>query len=292
MDWRELSVEVNNEAVEAVAALLQEKATQGVVINENGDRVKVTAYFHDNENFATLFKELKSNIEKLNDFGLQTVEISFSVNITHDEDWSTSWHRFFKPVEAGERFLICPDWEQCNSRKREVIYINPGRAFGIGSHETTRICIALLEKYISDDVVNLLDIGTGTGILAIISARLGVKEIMAVDIDPAAVDAARENVEKNGVKERVTVRHGDLAKDVQGKYSLIVANLLPDLIINLLPVIPDLMEENTRLILSGIIREKKETVLSHLHKLNLELLDEIELGEWLGLVVGKGVQDA
>ncbi len=289
MDWKELTIEVNNEANEAVTAILQEKATQGVVIAENDTRTKITAYFPDDGNFDNLLQEILSKVEKLKDYGLKTGKVNYSYVITRDEDWSTSWHRFFKPVEAGNRFLICPDWEQCKSREREVIYINPGRAFGIGSHETTRICIGLLEKYISDETLNLLDIGTGTGILAIIAARLGVQNILAIDIDPVAVDAARENARKNSVTEQINIKSGDLANDVKGRYSIIAANLLPDLLLNLLPVIPDLMTENAILILSGIIKEKKELIISNLHKLNLNVLDEMEIGEWLGLVAGKGV---
>jgi len=284
MNWKEVTVEVNVEAAEALAVLLQEKASGGVVIFERGERIGITAYFSDNDNIPSLIEELRDRVNKLNDFGLSTGKVVFTIKTSKDKDWASSWHRFFKPVKVGKKFIICPDWEKCITDSRYLIQINPGMAFGIGSHESSKICIELMEKHLTSRIKNLLDIGTGTGILAIAAAYLGVDSVLAIDIDSGAVEAARENVKKNGVSNKVIVRQGDLATDIGGKYQVLVANLLPNLIIRLLPSVLELITFNSKIILSGIINEKKKTVIVAAEEFGLKLIDELVMGEWIGLV--------
>lgn len=288
MNWREVTVRVNREAGEAVANILQELGAGGVVLKEDGDRIGLTAYYYDNREFAKLLSRIKKRTDNLKNYGLKTGEVELSTVLTRDQDWATSWHRFFKPLTIGERFIICPSWEVCNKGERIIIKIDPGMAFGVGSHETSQMSIELLEKYINSDITSMLDIGTGTGILSIVAAKLGVREVLGVDIDPAAVAAARENVRLNQVGERVKILKGDLSRDVSGNYSLIVANLLPDLIQRLLPSIPELMAESGLLVLSGIIQDKKELIISQLAELKLAVIDEVNLNEWVSLVARKG----
>ncbi|MFP4660696.1 MAG: 50S ribosomal protein L11 methyltransferase [Halanaerobiales bacterium] len=327
MEWKEVNIEINSLIAEAVSNILIELGSGGVVIEEIEDRVKITAYYCDDDEFPKLLEDLNNRINNLSDDDLVLGEVNISINDSCNEDWATSWHEYFKPLEIGRKFLVLPSWEEVNEDKRKIIRIDPGMAFGIGGHETTRMCVRLLEKYIdyfydlnkdttnSYNVIdsndrasiislekgnnssssneekekpdNMLDIGTGTGILAIAAAYLGVKNILGIDIDPAAVRAARENIRINKVEDNVRIIKGDMTQDINGTYAIITANLLPDLIMNLLPSVPLLMDNTSILILSGIIKEKREMIINSMNKLDLELLDEDSMGEWVSLVAVK-----
>lgn len=286
MEWQELTIEINYEAGEAVAGLLEDAGAQGVIMEEIDNRQRVIAYFQEEQ-----MEKIKNNtlprIKTLAKYGLDTGKVIVEIKTRDDEDWSTSWQKFFHPVEAGHRFLITPSWEQVLETDRKVIKIDPGMAFGVGSHETTRICIDLLEKYINNSTIKMLDIGTGTGILSIVAAMLGVKEILAIDIDPAAVKSARENIIINKVSEQIQVKAGDLTVGVSVAYPFITANLLPDIILRLLPSIPPLLTEGGLIVLSGIIREKTDLIIKELAGYNLEVIDNTIMGEWVGLVARK-----
>lgn len=289
MDWRKVDLKINQMASEAAINVMEELGSQGVIVNnDEKGRFEITAYYPDNKVFPGLLTKLKEKIYDLNKYGLDTGKIEIDVELTNDEDWSKSWHKFFKPTPVGKKFLICPSWEKCLDPDRYKVQIDPGMAFGVGTHETTQMCVILLEKYINNSTSKMLDIGTGTGILAIIAAKLGVKEITGVDIDPAAVAAAKENIRLNGVGDRIEIIKGDLSKDISGSYSLIVANLLPNLIKRLLPSIPDLLMDNGTLILSGIIKNKRKEIIDILKNYNFFLVEEICQKEWLSFVVRKG----
>ncbi|MFP4015440.1 MAG: 50S ribosomal protein L11 methyltransferase [Halanaerobiales bacterium] len=339
MEWKEVSVEINFQAAEVLSNIMNELGSGGVVNEEKADRVKVTAYYYDDGDFPGLLEELKNRIDNLSDYNLDIGEVEVSVNDRCNEDWSTSWHQYFKPLEIGEGFLISPSWEEVCEDKRKIIKIDPGMAFGIGGHETTQMCVRLLEKYMdyfyalnkntsnsynivdsnarrvnkslqdsmnyndrdntyhekdysSGDIDNtkpdnMLDIGTGTGILAIAAAYLGVRDITGIDIDPAAVEAARENIKINQVEDNIKIIKGDMTENIAGTYSIITANLLPDLIVNLLPSVPPLMDNTSILILSGIIMEKRYMIIDSLNRVDLDLFDEDRMGEWVSLVAVK-----
>ncbi len=288
MDWREVSVEVYQMAAEAAINIMEELGAQGVVLDDEDNRINIRAYYPDDSSFTHLLAALKKRIYNLNDYGLNTGKVKVAVQLTHDENWLNSWHKFFKPVPLGSRFIVCPGWEKCPEKGRLKVEIDPGMAFGVGSHETTRLSAYLLEKYIDNQNDNMLDIGTGTGILAIIAAKLGVKEVVGVDIDTAAVKAALTNISKNGVGDQVRIIQGDLSTGLEDKYSLIVANLLPDIIYRLIPLIPEMMAEYGQVIFSGIIKERKDGIISCLKEYKLSVVEEIIENEWVSLVARKG----
>ncbi|MFI5359983.1 MAG: 50S ribosomal protein L11 methyltransferase [Halanaerobiales bacterium] len=287
MNWKEISVEVNEESYEAVANILNELGSNGVVFEETGSRVKLTAYYNNDENFPALLERLRERINELSAYALDAGDAVITVQDRKDEDWSTNWHKFFRPLEIGENFIIAPSWENIDEDKRKIIRIDPGMAFGIGSHETTRLCIELMEKHIGGNLQGkrMLDIGTGTGILAIVAAQLGIEDIVAVDIDPVAVEAARENIRINQVADKVQVLQGDMTEKVTGKFSIITANLIHDLIIKLLPSLPPFLEEGAISILSGIIMKKRDLVLEKIHEMDFEVIDEMVLNDWVAFVV-------
>ncbi|MEJ6951131.1 50S ribosomal protein L11 methyltransferase [Natronospora cellulosivora (SeqCode)] len=289
MNWKEVVLKVNQEAVEAIANILNELGAGGVVIDTEGNKEILKAYYYNDADFPLLMDKLKNKVNKLYEYDLLK-EASFTINETRHEDWANNWHDYFKAIKIGEKFIISPSWEKNVESDRMLIEIDPGMAFGVGSHETTQMCIQFLEEYIQDskyDIRNMLDIGTGTGILAIAAAYLGLNEILGIDIDPAAVNAAKENIKINAVENKIIIKKGDLSQDITGVYSIITANLLPNLIIELLPSIPALMDNNSILILSGIIREKKDIILEKMKSLNLTAIDEKVMNDWLSLVVVK-----
>ncbi|MFW5972095.1 MAG: 50S ribosomal protein L11 methyltransferase [Bacillota bacterium] len=289
MNWKEVTVRIKNEASEAASNIMIEMGSEGVVVDSESEYSELTAYYYDDKSFPDLLKIFEERIRNLSEFDLDVGKIKIKVGNTRHEDWATSWHEYFKPIEVANRFIISPSWEDVDDENKRVIKIDPGMAFGIGGHETTQMCIELLVKYIDGNfqLINMLDIGAGTGILSIVGAYLGIDDITGIDIDPAAVDAARENVKINQVDDNVKIVQGDMTIDIDGKYSIITANLLPNLIMRLLPAVVLLMDNETKLILSGIVREKRNVIVDELAKHGLNLIEEKSLNEWLSLVVSK-----
>lgn len=286
MNWKEVIVEINNQAVEAVSSIMNELGSNGVLLNEQDKRSRISAYYPDDNKFFQLITELKERVNALAGFDLDTGNILIEVKDLENEDWASSWQEHFKPLKIGRKFLVCPAWETIEEPGRIIIRIDPGMAFGVGSHESTRLCLEFLEEYIDpdDSPETMLDIGTGTGILAIAAALLGVDKISAIDIDPYAVEASKNNIRLNSVEDKIKVIKGDMTKDLSGKFSIITANLLPDLIIKLLPAVPSLMSDHTYFIISGIILDKRDIIINKLKDFNLKPIDEKILNDWVGLL--------
>ena len=200
-----------------------------------------------------------------------------------EEDWADSWKQYYKPIKIGNRLVVVPMWEKYDASPNEVIVkMDPGMAFGTGTHETTRLCATLLEKYVNNDSV-MLDVGCGSGILAICASKLGAKQCYAYDIDPVAVKVARENVKDNDVC-NIECDVSDLLKGVKNqKYDVITANIVADIIIRLLPDISAFMHENTTLVISGIIDERCEDVYESISKNNFKITEEIHENGWCAI---------
>lgn len=207
----------------------------------------------------------------------------------NEEDWANSWRAYYKPVKVGERMVICPAWEQYQPAEGElVIRMDPGMAFGTGTHETTRLVIRLLERYTTPGC-RMLDVGTGTGILAICAARLGAGLCRAYDIDPTAVRVARENIKDSGLSQ-VTCDRSDLLKQVDltdGPYDLICANIVADIIIRMAPDVGRYLKDDGVLLVSGIIRERCGDVQEALAKEGLLVVEELDDNDWCALALKK-----
>ncbi|MBE6824529.1 MAG: 50S ribosomal protein L11 methyltransferase [Ruminococcaceae bacterium] len=200
-----------------------------------------------------------------------------------EDDWLNNWRKYFKPTEVGEKLLICPSWhELSDTNGRVVLDIDPGLAFGTGKHETTRLCLSTLEKYVKEGV-NVLDVGCGSGILGIASLLLGAGSAFGVDIDPLAVRTAKDNAKVNKVEDRFEVVCGDLTEKVQGKYDIIVANIVADAIIFLSKGVKEFMKDDTVYIMSGIIDSRLPDVNEAL-KDDFDIIDEIFDNGWYCLV--------
>ena len=207
----------------------------------------------------------------------------------NEEDWANSWKQYYKPIKIGEKIVICPAWERYSPAAGEiVIRMDPGMAFGTGTHETTRLVIRLLEKYTRAGC-RMLDVGTGTGILAICASRLGAETCRAYDIDPTAVRVARENIKDSGL-ENVTCDQSDLLKQVSlegGQYDLVCANIVADIIIRMTPDVGKYMKEDAVLLASGIIAERCDDVIACFEQNGFKIVEVLTDNDWCGLAVKK-----
>ena len=217
----------------------------------------------------------------LTDAKLETVGIN-------EEDWANSWKAYYKPIKIGDRLVIVPAWEKYEAAEGELIVrMDPGMAFGTGTHETTRLVIRMLEQYTKPGC-RMLDVGTGSGILAICASRLGAAECRAYDIDPMAVRVANENIKDSGLS-NITCEVSDLLRqaDASKPYDLICANIVADIIIRMMPDIAPFMHNESVLLLSGIISERADDVIDCVERCGYRLVEKQEENGWCGLAVMK-----
>ena len=219
-------------------------------------------------------------------------ELSIDANITvsgvNEEDWANSWKEYYKPIKIGERIVIVPAWEKYTQQDGEIIVrMDPGMAFGTGTHETTRLVIKLLEKYISSGM-RVADVGCGSGILAICASKLGAAECKAYDIDPVAVKVANENIKDSGLT-NVTCEVSDLLRQVDKSepYDVICANIVADIIIRMMPDVGALMNESSVILASGIIVERSQDVISAFDEHGFKIVERIDENGWCALAVMK-----
>lgn len=213
-------------------------------------------------------------------YAAEGIEHKIDTAFTMDEDWRNNWKNFFHPTEVGERLLIRPTWrDDYDPKGRVVLNIDPGLAFGTGSHETTRLCLEMVERYLKGGE-KVLDVGCGSGILAIASLLLGAREAVGVDIDETAVKTAAENAALNGVEDRFTVAVGDLTKKISGKYDLILANIVADAIISLSRDIAKFMTPDAVYIMSGIIDSRADEVAAEVSR-SFDIIERYEDGGWV-----------
>lgn len=241
-----------------------------------------------------ILSQVKEELESLPMF-CQIGEGSITVDETEDIDWINNWKKYFKQFYVDD-ILIIPSWEEVKEEDKDkmIIHIDPGTAFGTGMHETTQLCIRQLKKYVTSET-ELLDVGTGSGILSIIALKMGAKHAVGTDLDPCAVPAVEENKEVNGiVPESFDMMIGNIIddKEVQDKvgyecYDIVVANILADVLVPLTPVIVNQMKPGAVYITSGIIDDKEQTVVDAVKAAGLEILEVTYQGEWVSVTARK-----
>ena len=261
------------------------------LIESKKGETRVIIYIESNESAPDQINLIKSTIEPLKSnsaFGSLNIETD-GIN---EEDWANNWKAFFKPLEIGEKILIQPEWEKFDGETDRIVFtVNPGLTFGTGTHNSTKLCIAELEKII-DKNTNMIDIGCGSGILSIISLLLGAKDAVALDIDPNSVHVAYENAKMNNVDKNIYhVYSGDIltdneliAKISDKKYDVVVANIVADVIIALLPTVKNIIAENGKFVCSGIINERLADVTDAMKKQNIKINHTVTDGEWSAVV--------
>lgn len=282
MQWIEVNVAVTHEAVEAVADMLTSIGSKGVAIEdpqlindlrnsgtwelcdipeqENTEVVTVSAYYADDEKLEKRLAEIDEQLalieERIGKYRFGNTRF----RKVSEQDWANEWKQYFHVTHVGKSLVIKPSWEEYEAKEGEhVIEIDPGMAFGTGTHHTTNMMMERLEKVITPDST-VFDVGTGSGILAIAAAMLGAKSVKAVDIDAVAVRVAKENVADNGLSEQIEVREGDLLHGTEGKADVIIANIIADIVIMLLQDIPQKLNDDGVLLASGIIEERMPDV--------------------------------
>ena len=243
---------------------------------------------------SVILEKVQEELEELRSF-MDIGKGSVTVDETEDIDWINNWKEYFHQFYIDD-LLVIPSWEEVKEedKGKKILHIDPGTAFGTGMHETTQLCIRQLKKYITPET-RLLDVGTGSGILSIISLMYGIKEAKGTDLDPCAVDAVRENMEANGIsadKFELTIGNIITEKEVQDKmgydcYDIVVANILADVLVPLTPVIVPHLKQGGIYITSGIIDDKEETVVEAVKAAGLEVLEVTYQGEWVSVTARK-----
>ncbi|MDE5866122.1 MAG: 50S ribosomal protein L11 methyltransferase [Lachnospiraceae bacterium] len=242
----------------------------------------------------TILKQIEQELADLRMF-MDIGEGTISIEETEDIDWINNWKQFFHQFYIDD-LLVIPSWEEVKEtdKNKKILHIDPGTAFGTGMHETTQLCIRQIKKFLTSETV-LLDVGCGSGILAIIALMYGAKKAVGTDIDPCAVEAVRQNMEVNGIKaEDFTMMIGNIIteKDVQDKvgyacYDIVVVNILADVLLMLTPIIKEQLKKGGIYITSGIIQEKEEMVVKAVREAGLKVLEVTRQGEWVSVTAMK-----
>ena len=307
MDWTEIAITVPAEDVDRAGDIAQMVVPYGIYIEDysnleqeaweiahidlideellNKDRTKgiIHVYISPEENPAEAISFLQER------YTAEGVPFTIDTADCVMEDWLNNWKKYFKPIPVGQSLLIRPTWEEdYDAGNRKVLHLEPGLAFGTGTHETTRLCMELLERYIKSDM-DVLDVGCGSGILGMLALKFGAAYSVGTYLDPCAIEATYENMKVNGIPEdRYEVMIGNIIddKEVQDKvgygcYDIVVANILADVLVELTPVIVSQLKPGGIYITSGIIDDKEQTVVDAVKAAGLEVLDVTYQGEWV-----------
>lgn len=247
------------------------------------DEHKVIIYFDDSEESADMIAKVRELVEELKKGESFLGRLHVEVKSEDDSLWADKWKEYFRPAKVTEKIVIKPSWEEYEAADGELILeIDPGRAFGTGTHETTSGCLELMEKYMKEGD-RVLDVGCGSGILSIGAALLGSSCVYAIDIDPVAVEVTKENVALNGFSDIVRTEEGDLTKGVDFKADIVAANLMADLVKVLTKDVAVHLEKDGVYISSGILLEKEDDVKQTLDECGFKVIDVIRKGEWCAI---------
>jgi ribosomal protein L11 methyltransferase len=327
MRWHEVTVHTTEEAIEMISNFIHDLGAGGVSIEESGTlnkerdtslgqlydhplndipegRAVIQGYFSQGTDMDEVMENLKESVFQLSEFGIDTGNPTFGLKEVDDEDWANAWKQYFKPIRISERLTIKPTWEDYTPSPEElIIELDPGMAFGTGTHATTSLCLQALESVIKegDDVI---DVGTGSGILAIAAAKLGARHVLALDLDQVAVESAIENTDLNGLNQLITIKKSDLlqvlresddseandssiALGVRLPVQVVVANILAEIILLFVQEVYDVLEAGGAYVVSGVISSKGELVEQGLTAVGFTVVERYEDQAWVAIIARK-----
>lgn len=311
MTWVEVQVKTHAEFEEIISNIMYELGVKGLAIEDpkdilefeqnesdwdfidpelfdlESDNIIIKAYFPDGEDLEEKIRLVRENVEEkpLEDQGRSLGEVT-TLEV-YEKDWAEAWKKYYKPIKVGRNIIIKPTWEDYEGQEDQIIIeLDPGMAFGTGTHETTILCLKALEKYVEDQDI-VYDIGTGSGILSIAAAKLGASQVIGVDLDPVCVRVARENVQENQVSPLVQIEKGDLFQVIEGRADLIVSNIIAEVIVNMADSIKDYLRDGGVFIASGIVADKEEMVKESLEGQGFKILEINRMKDWVSVISRK-----
>ncbi|WP_203648284.1 50S ribosomal protein L11 methyltransferase [Secundilactobacillus yichangensis] len=318
MDWTAVTVATTNEAVEAVSNILMEHGASGVQIDDEKDYeqldqidwakkgeivnvdeiphvksgAKVTAYFPATIYVPEIVPEIKHQVDDLKNFDLNVEPAEVTTDKVDEANWATEWQKYYHPVQVTRFLTVVPSWEdyQPKNQDERIIKLDPGMAFGTGTHPTTKLSLQALEMVIHGGE-RLIDVGTGSGVLSIAAKHLGAGDVRAYDLDQVAVDSAKKNLALNPVAADVKVAANNLLTGISGEADIIVANILAEVIIPLIPQAWGLLPVHGYFVTSGIIDDKVDEILDAQRKQGFKIRQTLKMGDWYGVIAQKPGDD-
>ena len=306
MKWIEVQIKTKEELEEVISNLLYEFGSTGLTIEDPRDildlsqsktdwdfiddslikvdfeGIVIKGYFSECEGLDQKINEIKKIVEE--NYAYDIFEEIVTIKEVDDNDWAESWKKYYKPKKIGNKILIKPSWEEYTPEQDDIIIeLDPGMAFGTGTHETTIMCTEAIEKYIKpNDIV--YDIGCGSGILSIAAAKLGANKVLGIDLDELCVKVSNENIKLNNVEDKVEIKKGNLLDVVQGKANIIVSNIIAEIIAGMTKKLKDYLEDGGIFITSGIIVQKVDIVKDALKENGFTILDVKQMNDWCCII--------
>ncbi len=310
MKWAEIVVKTKRENEDFVSHILYEAGAQGLAIEDardiielsqepdswdffdinikdlDHDNIYIKSYFPQDGKLDHVIKFIRENIEIDSLTGKGEIGKVYE-NLVDEDDWAESWKTYYKTTSVGKNIIIKPNWETYDNEEGKILIdMDPGMAFGTGTHETTILCLEALETYILPDI-KVFDIGCGSGILSIAAAKLGASRVIGVDLDPTAIKVSEENIKMNQVEDRIDIKLGNLLEVVDEKSDLIVANIIAEVIAEMTSDIANHLNEDGIFIASGIILSKLNLVREALETNNFKILETNKMNEWACIIAKK-----
>ncbi|QQZ10816.1 50S ribosomal protein L11 methyltransferase [Heyndrickxia vini] len=312
MKWSEIMIHTTNEAIEPISNILHEAGASGVVIEDPFDLVKeredqfgeiyqlnpddypeegviIKAYLSVNSFLGETVEEIKQAINNLALFNIDIGQNHVTISEVNEEEWATAWKKYYNPVKISEKFTIVPTWEKYEAVSSDelIIELDPGMAFGTGTHPTTVMCIQALERTVKQNDT-VIDVGTGSGVLSIAAALLGAVQVTALDLDEVAVQSAKLNVKLNKVQDQVTVSKNDLLNGMNGQVDVVVSNILAEVIMSFTDDVAKAVKPNGYFIASGIIQQKKDQVKEAIISSGFSIEETIVMEDWIAFIAKRG----
>lgn len=311
LKWSEICVHTSNEAVEPISNILHEAGASGVVIEDPKDLVKerdtffgevydlnpndypeegvyVKAYLAVNSFLGEAIEEIKQSVDNLLVYDIDLGQNKITVSEVNEEDWATAWKKYYKPVKISEKITIIPTWEEYTPVFSDeiIIELDPGMAFGTGTHPTTVLSVQALERFVSKND-RVIDVGAGSGVLSIASVLLGANQVYSYDLDDVAVKSTLINAKLNNVEDRIHPKQNNLLENVDFKADIIVANILAEIIVRFVHDAYRILNPGGIFITAGIIQAKKKQVKDELVSAGFDCIEVNQMEDWVSIIAKK-----